>query len=53
MMRDEKGPDEKIRCLPLKDSYWNHIRKLSDVLPHLLEEIDHFFSIQKSLKRKR
>ncbi len=52
-MWDEKGPDEKILCVPLYDPLWNHIRKLSDVPPHLLKEIEHFFSIYKELEKKK
>lgn len=44
-MEDEKGPDEKILCIPVGDPLWNHIRKLDDVPPHLLKGIEHFFSI--------
>jgi inorganic pyrophosphatase len=51
-MRDEKGPDEKILCVPLYDPLWNHIESLSDVTPHLLKEIEHFFSIYKELEEK-
>lgn len=51
-MRDEKGPDEKILCVPLRDPFWNHIERLSDVPPHLLKEIEHFFSIYKELEEK-
>ena len=42
MMKDEKGPDEKILCTPVNDPLWNHIGQLSDVPPHLLKEIEHF-----------
>lgn len=52
-MRDEKGPDEKILCVPLYDPLWNHIESLSDVAPHLLKEIEHFFSIYKELEEKK
>lgn len=51
-MVDEKGPDEKVLCVPLSDPLWNHIEKLSDVPPHLLKEIEHFFSIYKDLEEK-
>jgi inorganic pyrophosphatase len=51
-MVDEKGPDEKILCVPLSDPLWNHIERLSDVPPHLLKEIEHFFSIYKDLEEK-
>lgn len=52
-MRDEKGPDEKILCVPCADPNWNYINKLADVPPHLLTEIQHFFSIYKELERKK
>lgn len=52
-MWDEKGPDEKILCVPVFDPLWNHIRSLSDVPPHLLKEIAHFFSIYKDLEEKK
>ncbi len=52
-MRDEKGPDAKILCIPLGDPLWNHIRTLEDVPPHLLKEIEHFFKIYKELEEKK
>lgn len=52
-MWDEKGPDEKILCVPLYDPLWNHIESLSDIPPHLLKEIEHFFSIYKELEEKK
>ena len=52
-MWDEKGPDEKILCVPVMDPLWNHIRKLSDVPPHLLKEIEHFFRVYKDLEKKK
>ena len=52
-MWDEKGPDEKILCVPLDDPLWNHIKKLSDVPPHLLKEIEHFFKVYKELEKKK
>lgn len=51
-MSDEKGPDEKILCVPLYDPLWNHIESLKDVPPHLLKEIEHFFAIYKDLEEK-
>lgn len=53
MMKDENLPDEKILCVPVKDPLWNHIKNLSDVPPHLLKEIEHFFSIYKELEQKK
>ena len=52
-MWDEKGPDEKILCVPVSDPNWNYIESLSDVPPHLLKEIEHFFSIYKELEAKK
>ena len=52
-MWDEKGPDEKILCVPVSDPFWNYIENLSDVPPHLLKEIEHFFSIYKELEHKK
>ena len=51
-MWDEKGPDEKILCVPVEDPLWNHIETLDDVNPHLLKEIEHFFKIYKDLEKK-
>ena len=52
MMHDEKGQDEKILCVPKYDPLWNNVKSLKDVPPHLLKEIEHFFSIYKDLERK-
>lgn len=52
-MRDEKGLDHKILCVPLHDPQWNHIHRLADVPPHLLVEIEHFFDVYKELERKK
>jgi inorganic pyrophosphatase len=51
-MKDEKGLDHKILCVPIKDPQWNYIHKLDDVPPHLLIEIYHFFDIYKELEGK-
>ncbi len=52
-MWDEKGPDEKILCIPIDDPFWNYIRTLKDVPPHLLKEIEHFFKVYKDLEMKK
>jgi inorganic pyrophosphatase len=51
-MRDEKGPDEKILCVPLRDPMWSNIRDLRDLNENLLNEIEHFFQVYKALERK-
>ena len=52
VMEDEKGHDEKVLCVPVSDPLWNHVYELSQVPPHLLDEIEHFFSIYKDLEQK-
>ena len=53
MMEDDKGQDDKILCVPITDPLWNHVYVLSQVPPHLLNEIEHFFSIYKDLEQKK
>ena len=52
-MSDDKGVDQKILCVPINDPFWNHINELSQVPPHLLKEIHHFFSVYKTLENKQ
>ena len=52
-MRDEKGLDHKILCVPIHDPIWNHMNRISDVAPHLLIEIEHFFDVYKELEHKK
>jgi inorganic pyrophosphatase len=44
-MRDEKGEDDKILCVPLHDPNWNTLDSLDDLPVALRDEIAHFFSI--------
>lgn len=52
-MVDEKGIDEKILAVPLSDPLWNHLQELEDAPPHLVKEIEHFFTIYKQLENKQ
>jgi inorganic pyrophosphatase len=52
-MRDEKGPDEKILCVPLRDPMWSDVQDLSDLNENLLNEIEHFFAVYKTLEDKQ
>ncbi len=52
-MYDEKGPDNKIICVPISDPMWNHIYRLDQINGHLLKEIEHFFKIYKELEHKK
>jgi inorganic pyrophosphatase len=42
-MADEKGPDEKILCVPLRDPAWMRVEDVGDIPPELRNEIEHFF----------
>lgn len=49
-MRDEKGMDTKILCVPATDPRVARVSDVSDVPSHELDEIAHFFAIYKSLE---
>ena len=51
-MADDKGPDQKLLVVPLTDPHWNHIHQIDQVAPHLLREIEHFFTVYKRLEDK-
>ena len=42
-MTDEKGPDEKLLCVPLGDPRFERVRDIHDVTAELRDEIEHFF----------
>jgi inorganic pyrophosphatase len=52
-MKDEKGPDAKILCVPMSDPIWNKLYTLDEVNPHLKNEIEHFFQVYKDLEKKK
>ena len=52
-MRDEKGPDEKVLCVPLRDPMWSHVQELGDLQPALRAEIEHFFTVYGDLEEKK
>ncbi len=52
MMRDEKGIDHKVLCVPVSDPLWSSIERLDEVPHHLLNEIEHFFDVYKMLEHK-
>ena len=51
-MRDDKGIDDKIICVPLQDPNWNHCETLEDLPEQLRDEISHFFEVYKTLEDK-
>ena len=46
-MRDDKGVDDKVVCVPQHDPNWRHVERLEDLSETLRDEISHFFSIYK------
>jgi inorganic pyrophosphatase len=51
-MRDEKGMDEKILCVPLRDPTWSDVSELEDLRPGVRDEVEHFFQAYKDLEHK-
>ena len=51
-MRDEKGIDDKIICVPLNDPGWNQLEDLDDITEQFQHEVAHFFSVYKQLDDK-
>ena len=52
-MTDEKGPDEKILCVPLGDPIWSGVSDVDDILPAFRNELEHFFQVYKDLEEKK
>jgi inorganic pyrophosphatase len=51
-MRDEKGVDDKVICVPFQDPNWNTAERLEDLPVQLRDEISHFFAVYKTLEQK-
>ena len=51
-MLDEGKKDEKIIAIPFGDPNYNSYTDISDLPPHIFEEMRHFFSIYKQLEGK-
>jgi inorganic pyrophosphatase len=49
-MSDEKGPDEKVLCVPLGDPTFSTVHDIHDVYPESRDEIEHFFQRYKDLE---
>jgi inorganic pyrophosphatase len=52
-MYDEKGPDDKLLCVPVSDPIWNKLTSIEEVNPHIIKEIEHFFRVYKDLEEKK
>ena len=42
-MSDDKGQDEKLICVPVADPTWNQLENITDMNPHTLKEVEHFY----------
>jgi inorganic pyrophosphatase len=51
-MIDQGQGDEKILCVGEGNPRYNDVKNYSDIYPHILKEITHFFSIYKDLEGK-
>jgi inorganic pyrophosphatase len=49
-MRDEKGLDDKVLCVPATDPRMSHLQDISDVPQFDQLEIAHFFEVYKALE---
>ncbi|HET8739102.1 MAG TPA: inorganic diphosphatase [Acidimicrobiia bacterium] len=53
IMEDQGKEDLKILGVPLGDPVWREAETLDDIPPHLLLELEHFFTIYKDLEGKK
>lgn len=51
-MVDDGDEDAKILAVPVKDPRFENVSDVSDIEPHFLKEIKHFFSVYKELQNK-
>jgi inorganic pyrophosphatase len=49
-MTDEKGPDEKVICVPVHDPTFTLYRDVHDIPAPFRDEIEHFFQVYKDLE---
>ena len=52
-MQDEKGLDDKIICVSLRDPSFRHITDVHDIQTEFRDEIEHFFQVYKDLEEKK
>ena len=52
MMQDGGDMDYKIIAIPFKDPNWNIYNDISDLPPHIMQEMSHFFRVYKQLEEK-
>ena len=52
-MIDGGDGDAKVLAVPVSDPRYKEIKDITDVQPHTLEEIKHFFKVYKDLQKKK
>lgn len=52
MMLDNGAADEKVICIPFNDPTYNVYKDISELPPHIFDEMKHFFSVYKTLEHK-
>ena len=53
LMKDGGEMDYKIIAIPFKDPTWNIYHDISELPPHIMDEISHFFKVYKQLEGKK
>ena len=51
-MKDNGRFDEKIIAIPMEDPNYNTYHDISELPPHLFQEMQHFFTVYKTLENK-
>lgn len=51
-MIDGGEGDDKVIAVPTEDPRWDAVKDLSDVNPHTLKEMEHFYTTYKKLQNK-
>ena len=51
-MLDNGFPDDKIISIPFNDPTYNTYKDISQLPPHVFDEMNHFFSVYKTLENK-
>lgn len=52
-MSDENGTDEKVLAVPESNPRYEQVHTVDQLRPHVLREIEHFFTIYKELEGKK
>jgi inorganic pyrophosphatase len=52
-MKDRGEMDEKVLCVPTSDPLYDDYETITDVPPHFLREVEHFFTVYKDLEGVR